>query len=228
MIILIGASGGIGQELTKQLSQHHDVISTYNKNPIQLRSPRLQNIYLDILSEKQIIRFSEYVKKSCKNITLINLAAVSIDKLLIQTTPEEWRKAYTVNVESNFLLMKHFARQMISDEFGRLIMVSSIVSKQAPTGTSAYASSKAALEGLCRAAAHEYGRFNITSNILELGYFEQGLIKTLTAKGQKEILNRIPSKAFGRITNIASAIKFLIEADYVNGSIIQINGGIQC
>lgn len=78
---------------------------------------------------------------------------------------------------------------------------------------------------MSRVLAKEYARFNITSNVLVLGCFEGGLFDALHDNIKKKILTQIPSKACGKISNIANAIDFLIKSEYVNGSTINIDGG---
>jgi len=79
---------------------------------------------------------------------------------------------------------------------------------------------------MSRVLANEYARFGITSNVLVPGYFNTGLIDTLSEKARKEILESIPSGRLGDPENIVNAIEFLRKSDYVNGSAIPIDGGI--
>ena len=69
-------------------------------------------------------------------------------------------------------------------------------------------------------------RGNKSSNVLALGYFNSGLIETLSEKIKNTLLEEIPSKKLGDPSNIASAIEFLIKSDYTNGGVINIDGGM--
>ena len=115
---------------------------------------------------------------------------------------------------------------MISQRFGRIIHVSSIVGQQGLVGAGIYAASKTALNGYSQTLAKEYARFQITSNILSLGYFEGGLLKKLGETFSKSILKKIPAKRFGKSKDILSAIKFLRECEYINGENINLHGGL--
>ena len=66
----------------------------------------------------------------------------------------------------------------------------------------------------------------LTSNIIQLGYFEDGLINSISNSKAGEIRKQIPSKKFGEVVNIFNAIKFIIDSDYLTGSTISIDGGI--
>ena len=94
------------------------------------------------------------------------------------------------------------------------------------SGTLAYSASKTGLQGMSAVLAREYARFNITSNILVLGYFEVGLIETLSEEQRKDIVARIPGKKLGAVSNIAEAVAFLVRSDYTNAAVINLDGGL--
>jgi len=73
--------------------------------------------------------------------------------------------------------------------------------------------------------AKEYAKFNITSNSLILGAFNTGMFQGLKDKVKKEMINQIPSKKLGDVQDIVSAIKFIMDSPFVNGSAITIDGG---
>ena len=227
MIALIGASGGIGRELAPSLRQLDSIIATYNTSPLDLRIEGLHEVKLDLTSEEQINQFGDSLSSINQKITLVNMAAVSIDSLLVNAEYADWKKVFEINVHSFFLLLKKILPKMIEDQWGRVILASSVVAEAGPVGTAAYSSSKSALRGLCKTVAHEYGRFNITCNLLEIGYFSKGLIQTVDEKKQQDILQRIPSKKFGEPHNIFHAVDFIMKADYLNGAVIRLDGGLQ-
>ena len=131
-----------------------------------------------------------------------------------------------VNLRAVFLLNKLLVKKMIDDNWGRIIHLSSIASTRGVPGTVAYSASKSALSGLSRVFAKEYARFGITSNVISLGYFDSGLIETLSDKMKEKIMKELPSGKLGNCINIANAINFLINSDYVNGSVLSIDGGL--
>ena len=83
---------------------------------------------------------------------------------------------------------------MIAQNWGRIINVSSYLADNGAIGASAYSSSKSALIGLTKSLSKEYGRFNINSNIMELGYFDGGLADTLSHQIKNNILKKFQQK----------------------------------
>ena len=223
MILLTGASGGIGSEILEDLSKIDDVLAIYNSSkPKNISISNITFEKVDISDPDEILSFVNRNKKNLKNVTLVNLAAVSIDGLLANYDLEDWEKVIRVNLSSNFLFSRYLIPIMIKDKWGRIIHVSSTNSA---IGAGAYSSSKSGLEGLSKALSREYARYGITSNILKLGVFNTGMFHALSEKNQKTFLDRIPSKKLGQALNVTNAISFLINSEFVNGASITIDGG---
>jgi NAD(P)-dependent dehydrogenase (short-subunit alcohol dehydrogenase family) len=79
---------------------------------------------------------------------------------------------------------------------------------------------------LTKALAAENGSKGITINNLNLGYFEIGMGDEISKDTKEKLKERIPNKEFGDPDNIYNAVNFLIENNYINGTSININGGI--
>jgi len=227
MIILTGASGGIGKEIIGHLLGIDHVIGIYNTSvPTTSNSRSVSYEKLDIEDHASIKSFVRKWKVKLKRVTLVHFAALNIDGLLANYDESDWDRVMDVNLKGNFLLNQALIPHMIHEKWGRIIHISSVVGVHGNPGTVAYSTSKAGLVGMSRVLAKEYGRFNITSNILVLGYFEAGLIDTLNDHLKEKVINQIPSKTLGKISNIANAIDFLIKSEYVNGAVINIDGGL--
>lgn len=226
MIILTGASGGIGSEILNELSKiDHVVAFGHSREPKISQLSKITSYQIDLCSENEIDKFVEKMGSKLSKVTLVHAAAIKIDKLAAQLSLDDWEKVIDLNLKSNFLLSKKLLRIMINDKWGRIIHISSVAGNDGSHGTAAYSASKTALNGLSRVFAREYGRFGITSNILVPGFLNTGLINNLTEEAKNEILKRIPSSQFGDPINLVHAIDFLIKAEYVNGASIKIDGG---
>lgn len=213
MIILTGASGGIGQAILPLLTDK--VIALYNQTPIE-------NGYK--LNLENLEEIKKFAKQPLSHITLIHLAALKIDELAVFCNEENWDKVMNVNLKGNFLLTKELLNIMTKEKWGRIIHI--ISSGLGDVGTLVYSTSKFALVGMSQVLAREYAKFGITSNVLQLGYFETGMWHKLKDEKKIELLNQIPSKELGNVQNIVNAIEFIIKSDYLNGSVIQLDGGI--
>ena len=227
MIILTGASGGIGRSILSFLSKLDKVIAISHSKVINVDElDGVEPYQVDLTSEIEVNEFVSKIKSKLSKVVLIHAAAISLDNLAIKFDTKDWNQGMSLNLNSNFFLTRALLAIMIRDDWGRIIHVSSIAGMKGVPGTIAYSTAKTGLLGMSKVLANEYARFGVTSNVLILGYFNTGLIDTLSEKSRQKILESIPSKRLGAPSNIVNAVDFLIKSEYVNGSTVNIDGGI--
>lgn len=227
MIILTGASGGIGQAILSSLAELDDVIAISHSKTINVNKlNRVESHQLDLTSEREVNEFVSANKDKLSNVVLVHAAALSLDNLVVKFDTKDWEQVINLNLNGNFLLTRALLTTMMGDGWGRIIHISSVAAIKGTIGTIAYSTTKTGLLGMSRVLANEYARFGITSNVLIPGYFNTGLIDTLNEKTYQKLIESIPSKKLGDPSNIVNAIDFLTKSEYVNGSTINIDGGI--
>ena len=227
MIILTGASGGIGRSILSFLSKLDKVIAISHSKVINVDElDGVEPYQVDLTSEIEVNEFVSKIKSKLSKVVLIHAAAISLDNLAVKFDTKDWNQSMSLNLNSNFFLTRALLATMIRDDWGRIIHVSSIAGMKGVPGTIAYSTAKTGLLGMSKVLANEYARFGVTSNVLILGYFNTGLIDTLGEKSRQKILESIPSKRLGAPSNIVNAVDFLIKSEYVNGSTVNIDGGI--
>jgi len=227
VIILTGASGGIGKEMLSSLSELDDVIAIYNTTKPEIIESCSNITYykLDISSQDHIKNFVSDYSQALNKITLIHGAGVAESSLVVNHTKEMWDTAIEVNLTANFLLTKALLPLMISEKWGRIVHFSSI---RVSAGTISYTTTKRGLLGLSEVLSKEYAKFNVTSNALVLGAFDTGMFRNLKQKVKKELIDQIPGKKLGDVADISRAVKFIMESPFLNGAEITIDGGATC
>ncbi len=228
MIIITGASGGIGASIVDKLSKLDIIIAVYNSSkPNAKNSNNVEWIKSDLSSMSGVKKvINEISKYNDQKISLLNLSATKNDSLLVAHDLNLWDETIRLNLTSPFYFAKLLIPLMIKNKWGRLMFVTSTGGMRGDIGTASYSASKMGLIGLSRVISKEYSKFNITSNVISLGTFDTGLFHDLTKQKRKEITDSIPSKKPGDIKNIINSVDFIINSDYVNGSIINIDGGM--
>lgn len=230
MIILIGASSGIGLRLINELIQYDDILATYNRKKINIKIKNKKNNLiikkLDISNENNIKKFVNDNSKILKRVTFLNLATISVDKLIVNLKSNDISRSFQINSFSNILFAKYLINIMIKDNFGRFVFFSSTRASRGDTGISLYSSSKSMLKPFSKCISKEFGRFNITSNVISLGYFDSPLLNNINKKIKEKLLNQIPSKKIGKTKNISNIIRAIIKSDYINAAEIKIDGGL--
>ncbi|WP_184377531.1 3-oxoacyl-ACP reductase FabG [Rhizobium sp. BK619] len=141
---------------------------------------------------------------------------------------EEWNDVLTVNLTGTMLCCRAVLPAMKEKGYGRIILVGSLAGRTRPriAGPS-YVVSKAALSGLSRVLVSQYGPYGITSNVVAPGRILTPLTGSPESKTNIEALARIPAGRLGAADDVAAVIAFLASEDakFVNGAIIDVNGG---
>lgn len=225
MIIISGASRGIGNYLMQEfLKTGENVIGLYNNNRPKENEELFFNV--DISSLQSIDCFVKTNSEKLNKIVLINCAGTNYNSFAHKADPKKWAQLISVNLVGTFYLINALLPQMRKQNYGRIINFSSVLAQIGIPGTSAYAASKAGLWGMTKAIAAENASKGITINNLNLGYFNIGMITDVPLDIQEQIISRIPSNKLGNKEEIYKAVSFLISAEYVNGTNIDINGGL--
>jgi acetoacetyl-CoA reductase/3-oxoacyl-[acyl-carrier protein] reductase len=225
MILITGASRGIGKFLFKKFTDKNEtVFGTYmNTEP--------EEEYLDLfcrVSIEDIDSVDRWIKSivNLNKIILINCAGINYNCFCHKSDINLWKKVIDVNLIGTYNVIKTILPHMRKDNYGRIINLSSIVAQAGVPGTSAYAASKSGLWGLTRVIAKENASKGITINNLNLGYFNIGIIEQVPEEFQSELKEKIPTHKFGDPINIYNSITNLINSPYINGTSIDINGAL--
>lgn len=225
MIVISGASGGIGHFLMKKfIDEGADVIGLYhNSTPTEHIDLMFK---ADLSNAEEVKDFVSLNAGKLSKIILINCAGTNYNAFAHKADPVKWAQLINVNLAGTFNIINALLPKMREENFGRILNFSSIVAQMGISGTSAYAASKSGLWGMTKAIAVENASKGITINNLNLGYFDIGMIKDVPSEMQDLIKNQIPGKKFGNPDDIYKAVKYLMEAEYITGSSIDINGGL--
>lgn len=226
MIIITGITGGIGNFLFNTFSKNGEkVIGTYHlTKPEGAQYQDCQQ--LDITDHDQVMEFVKNSFVKLKDITLINCAGISYNSFAHKSDVKEWTEVINVNLNGTFYLIQAVLPLMRDQNFGRIINLSSIVAQTGVLGTSAYAASKAGINGMIKSIAMENAQKGITVNNINLGYFKVGMINTVPKEMQEQIRSKIAFKEFGEPENIFNTIQYIRNTSYLTGSCIDLNGGL--
>ena len=135
-------------------------------------------------------------------------------------------KQIQVNIIGTSNIVSCALKQMRQKKFGRIILASSIMAEKPAFGTSVYAASKNYIESFAKTCSIENGALGITCNTIQLGYFDAGLTYKIKEDMLESIIKTIPAKRLGTVEEIFNLIDCIIKTPYINGSSIQINGGL--
>ena len=238
LIIVTGASGGIGSGLVRRLLNdgYTNIICTYNKHPGKLLSLFDDETFdkrcycVDLTEHESVARFRDKALSDHGTPwALINLAGKSTNDLSWKLSLCDFTDIMNVNVTSLFLVCSAFIPSMRAASNGRIINVSSVVAALGAPGASHYATSKAAVEGFTRSLALELAPKNVTANVLGLGYFDSGLIEHLSPEMKQAVIEKTPLKRLGTADDVAGLVEYLLsdESSFMTGQVLHLNGGLR-
>lgn len=206
------------------MSDEIPVYGTYLNNPPIEKSDSFSKVNISDFNE--IIEWFYKIKPRLKNVVLLNCAAINYNCYAHKSDLSKWHEVIQVNLLGTFNMIRAILPFMREQNYGRIVNFSSVLAQRGVAGTSAYAASKAALWGMSKSIAAENAGKNITINNLNLGYFSLGMIEQVSEEMKNELKKTIPTGDFGNPEDIYKAAKFLIDSPYVNGTSLDINGGL--
>ena len=159
---------------------------------------------------------------------LVNNAGVAIDNLLMRFKDEDLDTIFRTNVFGPFALSRAVTRPMMKSRWGRIINLGSVVGEMGNSGQTAYAATKAALDGLSKSLARELASRNITCNVVAPGFIGTDMTQDLPEEAKTKMLEAIPLGAMGTPEDVADAVCFLASdrAKYITGHVLHVNGGM--
>lgn len=208
-VALFGASGGLGSQLLPLLETKYNVIG-------------ISSSLIDVTDFKQVNEFF-----SINNIDIvINLTGYNFDTFAHKINTDQLDKQIDVNIKGTVNVVSSCLNNMRQQQFGRIILVSSVLADHPVMSTSIYAGCKGFVDSFTKTVALENAGKNINCNSLQLGYFDGGLTYKIPETFRDTIKNNIPAKRWGTIDELYNTIDYLIETGYITGQNINISGGI--
>jgi 3-oxoacyl-[acyl-carrier protein] reductase len=163
---------------------------------------------------------------------LVNNAGITRDGLLLKmnehetrTMPlENFKAVIDVNLTGVFLCAREAAAIMARNGGGVIINLSS-VSRAGNFGQTNYSASKAGVDAMTVTWSKELARYGIRCAAVAPGYINTEMVAAIKPEILEKITSQVPLRRLGEMTEISRTVRFIIENDYVNGKILEIDGG---
>lgn len=237
-VLITGSSRGIGRAIAKKLNNKYKIVLNYNKSKDKamelLRDLRKTNPYVigvkaDVSKEEEVEKIFSLAEKNFGQVdVLINNAGISHFDLVQDMDFDEWKHVLNTNLNSVFLTCKRAIPNMVKNQDGVIINMSSIWGNEGAAMEASYATSKGAINTFTKSLAKELAPSKIRVNALAPGIVDTDMMRSdFTKEELKDLKDEILSQRFAKPSEIASLVDFLIsdEAAYITGDIININGG---
>ncbi len=158
---------------------------------------------------------------------LVNNAGITKDNLIIRMKDEEWDSVIDVNLKGVFLCTRLAAKGMMKKRYGKIINISSIVGFSGNAGQFNYCAAKAGIIGMTKSAALELAGKGVRVNAVAPGLIDTDMTAVLPENVKKAMIDKIPLKYAGNVSDVAKAVLYLASADsdYMTGQTLHVNGG---
>jgi len=184
---------------------------------------------IDVSKYEEVEKFFEYVDKKYEGFEiLVNNAGIRKDAVLAMMKESEWHDVLNVNLSGIFYMCKFAVMSLMRKRYGRIISITSPSGKYGFEGQANYAASKSGLVALTKSLSKEVARRGITVNCVSPGFIATELIQDLPDELRNSYVAQVPLKRFGKTEEVAACVLFLAskEASYVNGSVLEVTGGL--
>lgn len=209
-VLLIGGTGGLGKQLSVELQTEFQCISVGSKDCNVTNEENVKDIIH--LHNPDIV---------------IYLSAKNIDGYLHKQSSESVNSQLNVSLIGLLNVLRYTTELMREKGYGRVIYISSILSKKPIRGTGIYSASKAFCDNLIKTYSLENSKYGITANSIQLGYFEGGLTDKVPSNILEGVLSKIPLKRLGNAYEMGDVVKTIIKTEYINGTNISVTGGYE-
>lgn len=236
-IFITGGSRGIGEAVVRMAAGKYNVAFTYNTSKEKARclQQELDSRYggvlaleCDVTNPKSVSAAIDAAKKRFGKIDiLVNNAGVAMSGLLIDTSLDEFKRVFDVNVNGMFNVTKAVLPDMLSSGQGSIVNVSSVWGIKGASMEVAYSSSKAAIIGFTKALAKEVAPMGVLVNAVAPGAVDTDMMSVYTQSEIDELCeNSIPLGRLASPAEIAKGIMYLAESGYCVGEVLSLTAGL--
>ena len=237
--LVTGGSRGIGRAIALALAEEGaDVAVNYVSSETAARDVITQIAKTgrrgilakaDVSDFPDTFRMAQDVIKEFGHLDiLVNNAGINSDKTFVKMDHASWRKVLSINLDGVFNCTKVFVDQMLKQDYGRVVNITSVIGQIGNFGQANYAASKAGVAAFTKSLAKELAGKGVTVNAVAPGFIETEMVESIPEKVRNRLLDQIPLRRFGSAEEVARAVTYLVssDGDYITGAELSINGGL--
>lgn len=231
--LVTGGSRGIGRAVALALAAESlRVVVGFRQDKdgaleTAARCPGGAVVQIDVADRESVADAFDEVEGDVGSVAvLVNNAGLTRDRLLIRMREDDWQEVIDVNLTGAFRCSKRSLPGMLRAGWGRIVNVGSVSGLAGNAGQANYAAAKAGLVGFTKSLAREVARHGVTVNLVAPGLVDTAMTEGLRPEVRQALLDRIPMGRPGTLEEVADAVRFCVQASYVTGQVVVVDGGM--
>ena len=223
--IVTGGTSGIGLGVAKMLlAKGYKVYATYVGPDFEENIENFEPIKVDHSNREELYAFINLIKQECQSIDCIVCnAGLSIRKSFTETTDKDWDIMMEVAVNSHYILVRELYSLIPAGS--RIIFTGSQMGLMPHAMVLSYGVTKAAVHALAKNLVKEFEGTGTTVNAIVPGFVETPWQKEKPEEIKQNIYRKTAIHRFATVEEVVDAYRFCIDNSFVNGSLIEVNGG---
>ena len=236
VIVVLGATGGIGSALVRLLVKGGNVVVAGARNEAALhqlneKHPEIHSVRVDVTNVAEVDHAVGVAQQKAGRLDgLVNCAGTFALKPLHLVKDEEFEHDLSVNLRSSFYALRAAVRAIDKERGGSVVLLSSAAARFGIPNHESIAAAKAGVVGLMLSAAATYATDNIRVNSVAPGLIETKLTTSVTSNKAiaEASAGMHPLHRFGNADQVARCIQFLLqpENDFITGQVFGVDGGL--
>lgn len=227
-VVITGGSRGIGAETVRQFAIHGDKVyflyeKEHEKASLVAAETGATAICCDVAD-------GHAVKQAFAQIPDVDIlvcnAGISVSGLIHQLPEDQWDRLFDVNVKGMYHCINAALPYFLKKQSGSIVTVSSMWGQVGASCEVAYSATKGAVIAMTKALAQELGPAGIRANCIAPGVIETDMCAGVAPEIMESLKDQTPIGRNGTPADIAKAIVYLANADFVTGQVLGVNGGI--
>ncbi len=239
--VVTGASSGLGRQFALALARQGADVAILARRLEKLEAVKAEvealgvqclPVKCDVTDNGQVKAAVEAVVARFGRVDILcDNAGIGLFAPAEEESDEIWDSMIRTNLSAVFYVAREFGKQMIKQNYGKIIMTGSIHSSVAMTGLplNAYCTTKGGVRMMVKALATEWAKYNITVNAIGPAYFESEMTQSVVGdeEFQKVVKTYCPMGRVGRAGELDGAIVYFASdaSSYTTGQLLSIDGG---
>lgn len=236
--IITGAARGIGQATALKFAQEGAkvIVCDLDESAVKAVADQINKsggeaigIKLDVTKRDHVAAMVSTVMGKYGRIdVLVNNAGIVMDAQLKKMTDEQFDKVIDVNLKGTYNCARAVVDIMIEQKGGVILNASSVVGLYGNFGQTNYAATKFGVIGMVKTWSRELGKYGIRSNAVCPGFVQTPILDSMPEDVLRAMAAKVPLGRMGKPEDIANTYAFLAseEASYINGTVIEVSGGL--